>query len=862
MEKGTSILHYTILNKLGEGGMGVVYKARDTKLDRTVALKFLPPHLTKSKKDRKRFIREAKSAAALNHPNICTIHNIDEHEGNQFIVMEYVEGKTLRAKIDSGELTVESSINYAIRITEALAAAHRQEIIHRDIKPENIMVENTGRIKVMDFGLVKLKTTQDITKTGNTVGTLAYMSPEQIQAKQVDHRADLFSLGIILYEMLTSIKPFQGKYEAAISYAIMNEEPDDHPLQSSDIPVALRHTILKCLEKEPGNRYKSAKELAAKLKTFVSSSSGVQQETSTTDSTDSRVQSGNKKWIERVAMVVIPLLAIVGGFLYFNDESTVSEDLGSNRVAVVVFENQTGDSSLDPVGRMAADWLIQGIARVDFVDVVPSEVSLSSYQEGETLQHNIDRISEISGANIIIAGTYYRQDSLISVNPRIYDVSNNEFLIPIDPVQGAVDTPMNVVNNLQQKVMGAMATVFDERSNFLSGINNNPPSYEAYSEFVKGFEQFLGHQNFQGAIQHFKTSFEYDSTFATPLLLQAIAYLNLGQPQKSDSLATIMSGNFRNQLIPANRYMVDWLHSELEGNRQQALNAVREAGKLAPNTGHNYQWGLEALKMNRPAEVIEAYKTLDPETPLMDGWHNYWTVLCSAHHKLANHQKELTCVRNAQRQYPEVNDIVLYKLIAHAALGNLEDILRLAENNDLPEPRWEMRWQWQIIAAREFTIHGFDQHAKTIYENLQTYYENHPPDNDAEHLQRGFLYFDTGQTDKAINNFREQFKVDTDNINALGHYGTVLAKSGEREQALDVLKRLEQIDRKYIYGENYRWMAAIRAQLGEPEKSMDLLKEAHEQGMSYRPLHLFTELEPLFEYPEFIEFMEPKGQNV
>jgi serine/threonine protein kinase len=180
-----TVQHYEILDKLGEGGMGVVYKARDTKLDRTVALKFLPPHLTKSKKDKKRFIREAKSAAALNHPNICTIHAVEEHEGKDFISMEYIAGQTLREKLESKDLTFHSSLDYAIQIADALFEAHEKGIIHRDIKPGNIMVDSKNQIKVMDFGLAKMADSAPITQTGATVGTMAYMSPEQIEGKRI-----------------------------------------------------------------------------------------------------------------------------------------------------------------------------------------------------------------------------------------------------------------------------------------------------------------------------------------------------------------------------------------------------------------------------------------------------------------------------------------------------------------------------------------------------------------------------------------------------------------------------------------------------------------------------------------------------
>ncbi|MEE9166559.1 MAG: serine/threonine-protein kinase, partial [Candidatus Neomarinimicrobiota bacterium] len=215
-----TISHYRILEKLGEGGMGVVYKAEDTKLDRYVALKFLPAHLTSSEEDKQRFIHEAKAASALNHQNIMTIYEIDEVEdpataGRQtFIAMEYVEGETLKDKVEKGPLKTKELLNIVIAVADGLNAAHEKEIIHRDIKSENIMVSKTGLVKIMDFGLAKRKGVTRVTKEGSTRGTFAYMSPEQAEGLEVDRRSDLFSFGVVMYEMATGQLPFKGEHDA------------------------------------------------------------------------------------------------------------------------------------------------------------------------------------------------------------------------------------------------------------------------------------------------------------------------------------------------------------------------------------------------------------------------------------------------------------------------------------------------------------------------------------------------------------------------------------------------------------------------------------------------------------------------
>jgi serine/threonine protein kinase/alpha-beta hydrolase superfamily lysophospholipase len=270
---GQTISHYKILEKLGEGGMGVVYKAEDTKLDRMVALKFLPPHLSASEQDKARFFQEAKAAAALNHPNICTIYGIEEYNDERFIVMEFVDGVTLRQKITGkGEVTsplqVNDAITYATQIGEALAAAHEKGITHRDIKPDNIIVNSKNQIKVMDFGLAKLKGGLGLTRSQSTLGTTAYMSPEQIQSADVDHRTDIWSFGVVLYEILAGRLPFRGEHEAALVYSITYEEPQPLEQFRAEVPTQLKIIVHRALAKPRDQRYKTIEELLVDLKSL------------------------------------------------------------------------------------------------------------------------------------------------------------------------------------------------------------------------------------------------------------------------------------------------------------------------------------------------------------------------------------------------------------------------------------------------------------------------------------------------------------------------------------------------------------------------------------------------------------------
>jgi eukaryotic-like serine/threonine-protein kinase len=270
---GQTISHYKILEKLGEGGMGVVYKAEDLKLKRIVALKFLPQHLTSTEELRARFQQEAQAAATLNHPNICTIHAIEEHDGQQFIDMEFVDGETMRTKLPIQR--VGDAVSYAIQIGEALTEAHGKGIVHRDIKADNIMVNTKNQIKVMDFGLAKLKGSMKLTRASSTVGTLAYMAPEQISGGSVDARSDIFSFGVVLYEMLTGQTPFRGEHEAALVYSIVNEEPQPLTRHLPDAPSELLHVVNRALEKDPEDRYQTVHDMVIDLRRLKKESTKV-----------------------------------------------------------------------------------------------------------------------------------------------------------------------------------------------------------------------------------------------------------------------------------------------------------------------------------------------------------------------------------------------------------------------------------------------------------------------------------------------------------------------------------------------------------------------------------------------------------
>ncbi len=259
---------YKIIEVLGKGGMGIVYKAEDTRLKRSVALKFLPPELIRDEEAKERFVLEAQAAGGLSHPNICTIHEIDEEKGKSFIAMEYVKGQSLKERIEQGPLGTEEALHIAIQVAEGLEEAHKKGIVHRDIKSGNIMISDKGQAKVMDFGLAKVKGTTQLTREGTTLGTVAYMSPEQARTEEVDHRSDIWSLGVLMYEMLSGQLPFRGERESSILYSVVHEEPKPLKAIKPGIPAEFQQIINRALKKNPESRYSSASEMLKDLRKY------------------------------------------------------------------------------------------------------------------------------------------------------------------------------------------------------------------------------------------------------------------------------------------------------------------------------------------------------------------------------------------------------------------------------------------------------------------------------------------------------------------------------------------------------------------------------------------------------------------
>lgn len=399
---GKTISHYRIIEEVGRGGMGVVYRAQDTKLDRFVALKFLPPHLSTSDENKIRFIHEAKAAAALNHANICTIYSVEEYEGQMFIAMEQIDGGTLMEKLPLSGIA--ETVSIAAQVGEALQEAHAKGIVHRDIKADNVMLTSKGQVKVMDFGLAKLKGSIKLTKTSSTVGTLGYMAPELIAGGEVDARSDIFSFGVLLFEMLTGRLPFRGEHEAAMLYSIMNEAPEPLTNHLPDAPPELVLLISKALEKDPAERYQTVAEMLVDIRRLKRNSSrvsrphAVQQELASSDARPShatpvpdpeiRTRLTVSKKTSRLLLAIVTVLAIAIGviliLIFKNDDAILSA--ANFRMTKLTSSGNVGYATISPDGKYVVYakgepgeislWIRQVASSTDVMVIPTSDISI------------------------------------------------------------------------------------------------------------------------------------------------------------------------------------------------------------------------------------------------------------------------------------------------------------------------------------------------------------------------------------------------------------------------------------------------------------------------------------------------------
>ncbi len=430
---GRDILQYHIVEKLGEGGMGVVYKAHDSRLDRDVAIKFLPSRLSGDASGQARFTVEARAAAALNHPNIATIHAIEDVGGELFIVMEYVEGRELKAIISAGELRPDRAARIAIGVARGLQLAHQKGIIHRDIKPSNIMVADNDTPKIMDFGLARIGSGMDITKSGTTVGTVSYMSPEQIAGKHVDHRSDIWSFGVLLYEMFTGHLPFPGSYERATLNAILTADPKPMSSLNANIPAGLDALVMKMLHKDAAARPQSMVDVIDVLKRD--------------DPGRTPGRTGPGRRATRPGLAVLPFTSI----------------------------RQDPDTGF--LGFALADQIIGSLSYVNSLRVRPSS-AVRRYQDRTV---DVPTAARELQVDYVLMGYYLKDGGMVRLNVELVEARSNE-MVWRETIKANYDDIFALQDAAAEKVLGGLKVRFSsgERQNMRADVPADPLAYEYY----------------------------------------------------------------------------------------------------------------------------------------------------------------------------------------------------------------------------------------------------------------------------------------------------------------------------------------------------------------------------------------------
>ena len=598
---GKNILHYKILEKLGAGGMGVVFKAIDLKLDRIVALKFLPHSYSYDEDIKKRFVHEAKAVSKLQHNNICTIHEINETEDGQlFICIDYYEGESLKERLKKGKLEINEALDITLQICEGLKKAHEKNIIHRDIKPANIFITKDGIVKILDFGLAKMKGQSHLTKFESTIGTTAYMSPEQAKGDEVDQRTDIWSLGVVFYEMVSGNLPFKGEYDQAIIYSILNKTPDD-----LEVPKKIKNFVSKCLQKKAANRYFSIDEILVEFN-LISGSSSISGKTSNKKRLFDKISSNKSK----AALIVTAVLffTIIGWFIINNLNISVSKP-EPKQVAVLPFVNIGND----PRNKAFCDGLVETLTS-QLTQLPQFNTSIQVIPSSEINARHITsakQAAQIFGADLAVTGSIQKYSDKIRLIMNLVDTKSLRQIS-----SDSDDYTLSNVYNFQDDVVTKLSHILavnlkpEEIEHINRGGTDNIDAYILYTQGKGYLQNYWSVKNINDAIRLFNAALEKDSKYTLAFAGLTEAYIKKFKYEKNISYldsAQIYNENAKslNTDLPIVQIASGMIFNE-KGEFEKSITEFRKAIEEDKFNFEGYN-GLaiayQSLNLNKKAEL-------------------------------------------------------------------------------------------------------------------------------------------------------------------------------------------------------------------------------------------------------------------
>lgn len=622
-----TISHYHIKEKIGGGGMGVVYKADDTKLHRSVALKFLPASFSFDEEAKKRFIYEAQAASSIQHNNICNIHDIDETEDGQlFICMDFYNGETLKHKIQKGPLKINTAVDISIQTAQGLLKVHEQKIIHRDIKPANIFVTDDGIVKILDFGLAKLSGQVNITKMGSTIGTVAYMSPEQALGEKIDNRTDIWSLGVVLYEMLTGRTPFQSDFDQAVLYSILNEEPEPVSSLRTDVPLELERIILKALNKSPEDRYQHIDEMIVDLRNI--------KRTEQISAARPVKLSRNFKFsgfVFKTILVLLLLFSVTAVWTFIQRSNSMKEK--RKFIAVLPFKPITNSAEDKYFAEGIHDDIMIQLSKIGELKVIAK----SSVMEYQNSNKPLNSIADELGVGVILDGSTRRNEDMIRVNARLVDPSSGENLWA-ETYDRPYEDIFEIQSDLAQKIAAALQIKLAKEE--IISIETEPTeNMLAWDYFRKGKYFWEVSYNYEGnlnAAEMFEKASEIDTLFSLAWAYQSMAYsvITAQSPEFDQRSKFIKKAEYALEKASQTKTELPELHLarahyqyHITNNLDEALRETEIANKIKPNDA-NTLYFLSIILSNkgnwkRGYELAELTYQLDPKGtggPLLGSW--------------------------------------------------------------------------------------------------------------------------------------------------------------------------------------------------------------------------------------------------